>query len=47
VDLYAFVSASILYFANAAFQNWAINGYMVAWRKHFREGGEITGGLCR
>jgi hypothetical protein len=37
VDLCVFVSASILYFDNAAFQNWAINGYMVAWRKHFSE----------
>lgn len=37
VDLYAFVSASILYFDDAAFQNWAINGYMVAWRRHFSE----------
>ena len=35
VDLYAFVSTSILYFDNSAFQNWAINGYMVAWRQHF------------
>ena len=37
VDLYAFVSAFTLYFDNPAFQNWAINGYMVAWRKHFSE----------
>jgi hypothetical protein len=37
IDLFAFVSASILYFDNAAFQNWAINGYMVAWRQHFSE----------
>jgi hypothetical protein len=35
VDLYAFVSTFILFFDNSAFQNWAINGYMVAWRKHF------------
>jgi hypothetical protein len=35
VDLYAFVSTSILYFDNSAFQNWAINEYMVAWRQHF------------
>ena len=37
VDLYAFVSTFALYFDNAAFQNWAINGYMVAWRRHFSE----------
>ncbi len=35
VDVYAFVSTFALYFDNAAFQNWAINGYMVAWRQHF------------
>jgi hypothetical protein len=35
VDLYAFVSTFALYFDNSAFQNWAINGYMVAWRQHF------------
>lgn len=35
VDLYAFVSTSILYFDYSIFQNWAINGYMVAWRQHF------------
>jgi hypothetical protein len=35
VDVYAFVSTSILYFYNSAFQNWAINGYMVAWRRYF------------
>ena len=29
VDVYAFVSTFALYFDNAAFQNWAINGYMV------------------
>jgi len=37
VDVYAFVSTFALYFDNAAFQNWAINGYMVAWRQHFSE----------
>jgi len=37
VDLYAFVSAFTLYFDNSAFQNWAINGYMLAWRQHFSE----------
>jgi hypothetical protein len=35
VDIYAFVSTFALYFDNSAFQNWAINGYMVAWRQHF------------
>jgi hypothetical protein len=35
VDVYAFVSTFALYFDNYTFQNWAINGYMVAWRKHF------------
>ncbi len=35
-DLFAFVSTSFLYFDNAAIHNWAINGYMVAWRRHFR-----------
>jgi hypothetical protein len=35
VDLYAFVSTFALYFDNSAFQNWAINGYMMAWRQHF------------
>ena len=37
VDVYAFVSTFALYFDNSAFQNWAINGYMVAWRQHFSE----------
>ena len=37
VDVYAFVSTFALYFDNPAFQNWAINGYMVAWRQHFSE----------
>jgi len=37
-DLYAFVSTFDIYFDNnSALQNWAINGYMVAWRKHFSE----------
>ena len=36
-DLYAYVSTFALYFDNPAFQNWAINGYMVAWRRHFSE----------
>jgi len=35
-DLFAFVSTSFLYFDNATIHNWAINGYMVAWRQHFR-----------
>ena len=35
VDLYAFVSTFALYYDNSTFQNWAINGYMVAWRRHF------------
>ncbi len=34
-DLFAYVSTSLLYFDNPAFHNWAINGYMVAWRRHF------------
>src|SRR5258706_6111538 len=34
-DVFAFVSTFALYFDDAAFQNWAINGYMVAWREHF------------
>lgn len=37
VDIYAFVSTFALYFDNPALQNWAINGYMVAWRRHFSE----------
>lgn len=37
VDIYAFVSTFALYFDNPALQNWAINGYMVAWRQHFSE----------
>lgn len=38
VDIYAFGSTFALYYDDdEALQNWAINGYMVAWRQHFGE----------
>src|SRR6266571_7747611 len=49
VDGYANISASRAYPDNAALQNWAINGYMLAWRAHFfkdQEGEErVEGGF--
>ena len=49
VDCYAEVSASRAYPGNSALRDWAINGYMMAWREHFlkdQEGGECAeGGL--
>ena len=35
VDCYANTSASCAYPDQPALQNWAINGYMLAWRAHF------------
>lgn len=35
VDSYANMSASRAYPDNPVLQNWAINGYMLAWREHF------------
>jgi hypothetical protein len=35
VDGYAYLSASRAYPDTPALQNWAINGYMLMWRKHF------------
>jgi len=35
VDCYAYVSAMKMYSDNRALQAWIINGYMLAWRKHF------------
>ncbi|SRR6266567_3433889 len=35
VDCYAYVSASNTYPNNRALQAWTINGYMLAWRRHF------------
>jgi len=35
VDGYANMSASRAYPDNPVLQNWAINGYMLAWREHF------------
>lgn len=35
VDCYAYVSAKNTYPDNSMMQAWAINGYMLAWRKHF------------
>ena len=35
VDCYAEVSASRAYPGNSALRDWAINGYMMAWREHF------------
>jgi len=35
VDCYAEVAASRIYPDHPALRNWAINGYMLAWREHF------------
>ncbi len=35
VDCYAEVAASRVFPDQPALQNWAINGYMLAWREHF------------
>jgi hypothetical protein len=35
VDCYAEVAASHVYPDHHALRNWAINGYMLAWREHF------------
>lgn len=35
VDCYAKVAASGIYPDHPALRNWAINGYMLAWRRHF------------
>lgn len=35
VDCYANITARNAYPHNQALQNWAINGYMLAWRQHF------------
>jgi hypothetical protein len=49
VDCYAEVAASRIYPDHLALRNWAINGYMLAWREHFlkdQEGEEhAEGGL--
>jgi len=45
VDCYAEVTASRVYPDQPALRNWAINGYMLAWRDHFlndQEGGDST-----
>ena len=45
VDCYAEVAASRVYPDQPVLQNWAINGYMLAWREHFlkdQEGGDST-----
>jgi hypothetical protein len=42
-DSYAYVAALNTYPRDEALQNWAINGYMLAWREHFlkdQEGGD-------
>ena len=46
VDSYAYVAALNTYPRDEALQNWVINGYMLAWRKHFlkdQEGEDSTG----
>lgn len=43
VDCYAEVSASHAYPGNLALQNWCVNGFMVAWQRHFLEVDEIEG----
>ncbi len=35
VDCYAYVSSSRVYPENPTLRNWAINGYMLAWRRYF------------
>ena len=35
VDCYAYASASFAFPDNPALRDWAINGYMLAWRRHF------------
>ena len=35
VDCYAEVAASRIYPDQPALRNWAVNGYMLAWREHF------------
>lgn len=35
VDCYAYITAWNTYPHDRALQNWAINGYMLAWRQHF------------
>jgi hypothetical protein len=35
VDCYAKVAASRVYPDHPTIRNWAINGYMLAWRRHF------------
>ena len=48
-DSYAYIAALNTYPRDEALQNWAINGYMLAWREHFlkdQEGGDsIEAGL--
>jgi hypothetical protein len=35
VDCYAYISTRNAYSENSALRAWAMNGYMVAWRRHF------------
>ena len=45
VDCYAEVAASRVYPDQPALRDWAINGYMLAWREHFlkvQEGEDST-----
>ncbi len=35
VDCYAYVTARNAYHRNRALEEWAVNGYMLAWRQHF------------
>ena len=35
VDCYAYVTARNAYPHNRALEEWAVNGYMLAWRQHF------------
>ena len=45
VDCYAEVAASRVYPDDSALREWAINGYMLAWREYFlkdQEGGDST-----
>jgi hypothetical protein len=37
VDCYAEVAASRVYPDQLALRNWAVNGYMLVWRRHFLE----------
>jgi len=42
VDCYASISAQNMYPDNRALQAWAMNGYMLAWRKHFLDEEDIA-----